>query len=109
RVEPATYLAVNWPSPQVFTEADKGESWRVEVRAVIKDPAHPESPERQSNNSASATFQVQNPISDIGVGFVCVTDSLKYRCLDRVFPGQSWHVLFSVFNKGERPILNWSY
>ena len=68
-------LTVHWPGPVVFGEQQIGGSWRIEVHASIKDPLHPEPPERQLNNQSAWNFRVLNRVSDIVVQYKCVTDS----------------------------------
>ncbi|MBI4546959.1 MAG: hypothetical protein HY707_03205, partial [Ignavibacteriae bacterium] len=47
-------------------------------------------------------------VTDLGVEFVCVTDSFK-QCTHVVYTNQPWHALFTVVNKGQKPINLWSF
>ena len=105
---------MNWPVPQIFTPADKGE-WTVDVIVEVKDPTNPEPPELQINNRGSATFGVENkptPRSDIGLQSVCVTrggPTIDKICTDVLYTQQPWHVMFQVVNKGDKAVDDWSF
>ena len=104
------YRLIELTSPLVFVEGQVGRRYRVEARATVKDPLHPEPPDRQTNNASSWEFSVVHPVTDIAIQFKCVVDtSAGFGCRDHIFPGQPWNVVFYAYNAGDLPLTSWSY
>ena len=109
-------VGVNWvaPAAQYFNGGQKG-FWKAVVTVDAKDPGNPD--QDLHNNQATVVFEVQNKrpadVSDIGIGFLCVTDTNKIcpppTVQSRIFTEAPWSVDFTVVNKGNKPILHWSF
>src|SRR5207249_3279392 len=56
------------------------------------------------------------PVNDVGIvsGSVCVNQAISgtpkpTQCPNQIFADQPWQVDFTVLNKGNKPLTNWSY
>src|SRR6185503_17101907 len=92
---------VNWPMAAFDEKGD----WSVFVRVQAEN----ETPGSGGNNVSEWRFRVENPVSDIGMSYVCVSDSTNIPCLGELAPGQPFRLEFQVLNKGGKPIDDWSY
>lgn len=101
-------VQVKWSSPHLFSEADLGSHWRVELTLASEDPTSPEPADRLFNNQSTLDFRIERPIGPgLQIQSLCATDSTQ-RCVPSMSVRRPWHVLFTVVNPGPYAA-NWKF